>query len=339
MAGIKNETYLRMRINKRKMTYKVLDLFCGAGGLSHGFDSNPNFELVCAIDNCQIAIETYNTNFNHKAIVRDLTTFTPQELDNEFKIGDIDIIIGGPTCKGFSMAGRRQTNDPRNRLFEYYVSYLDYFKPKAFLMENVYGILSMKDKHGNKVLAEIMELFSKDYICDYYKLNAAQFEVPQNRRRVLFIGFRKDLGIQPTCPIIINNEPIPIKDILLPRESIGVSYYLSQKAIDGINKKKERMKKKGYGFGAQILKLDKPSYTIPARYYKDGYDALVQYEDNSLRRLTIEELKAIQTFPKDFLFCGSKKDIIIQIGNAVACRFAYHLSNHLFLKLNSIDEQ
>lgn len=79
------------------------------------------------------------------------------------------------------------------------------------------------------------------------------------------------------------------------------------------------------GFGAQYLNFDKPSYTIPARYWKDGYDALVRYNDTDIRRLTTLELKRIQTFPDDYVILGSKKDVIMQIGNAVACRFAYHL--------------
>ena len=88
-------------------------------------------------------------------------------------------------------------------------------------------------------------------------------------------------------------------------------------------------KKNGKGFGAQFLKMDKPSYTIPARYWKDGYDALVKYDDDKIRRLTIIELKRIQTFSDNYIIEGSKKEIIMQIGNAVACKFAYHMGQHL----------
>jgi hypothetical protein len=94
------------------------------------------------------------------------------------------------------------------------------------------------------------------------------------------------------------------------------------------------MLKEGKGFGAQFLKLDKPSYTIPARYWKDGYDALVYYNENSIRRLTILELQRIQTFPDTYEFVGSNKDIIIQIGNAVAVNFAYEISKHIIHMLN-----
>lgn len=89
------------------------------------------------------------------------------------------------------------------------------------------------------------------------------------------------------------------------------------------------MKEKNNGFGAQLLKLDKPSYTIPARYWKDGYDALVKYSNTRIRRLTILELKRIQSFPDEYILVGNKKDQIIQIGNAVPCKFAYYLGKYI----------
>jgi DNA (cytosine-5)-methyltransferase 1 len=104
---------------------------------------------------------------------------------------------------------------------------------------------------------------------------------------------------------------------------------LSEKAIIGIKNKKIKALENKNGFGAQYLDLNKPSFTIPARYWKDGYDALVKYSETEIRRLTILELKRIQSFPDDYILEGSKKDQIMQIGNAVACRFAYHLGKHL----------
>jgi DNA (cytosine-5)-methyltransferase 1 len=106
-------------------------------------------------------------------------------------------------------------------------------------------------------------------------------------------------------------------------------HYLSEKALAGIANKKEVSKGKGFGFGAQMLDFEKPSYTIPARYWKDGYDALVRYNEKEIRRLTIVELKRIQSFPDEYIMVGSNKDIIMQIGNAVACKFAYHLGKHM----------
>lgn len=165
---------------------------------------------------------------------------------------------------------------------------------------------------------------------------ASDFNVPQNRRRVIIFGVRRDLQIRPFEPnplYDISSRPT-VKSVLQDQKEIDESYYLSKKAIDGIMLKKARMKKEKKGFGAQYLDLNKPSYTIPARYWKDGYDALVKYSDTSIRRLTIKELSRIQTFPDKYVFHGSKKDQIMQIGNAVACNFAYNMGLHITEILN-----
>ena len=93
------------------------------------------------------------------------------------------------------------------------------------------------------------------------------------------------------------------------------------------------MKNKKYGFGAQFLKMDKPSYTITARYWKDGYDALVKYSETDIRRLTILELKRIQTFPDDYKLEGKTKDVIIQIGNAVPCKLGFYIGKYIIQTL------
>ena len=235
-------------------------------------------------------------------------------------------------CQSFSIAGKRDKNDPRNALFMEYVKYLNYFNPKAFIMENVIGMLSKKTASGENVIDIIMEQLNNNYNCIINKLYASDFEVPQNRRRVIIIGIRKDLNILPKEPERIIKLPqnrIPVKTILIPRENIDKKYYLSEKALTGIKNKREINKKKGVGFGAQILNFDKPSYTIPARYWKDGYDALVKYDDTEIRRLTITELKRIQSFPDNYIIDGSNKDVIMQIGNAVACKFAYYLGKYI----------
>ena len=99
------------------------------------------------------------------------------------------------------------------------------------------------------------------------------------------------------------------------------------------------MKARKHGYGAQYLKLDQPSYTIPARYWKDGYDALVRYSDTRIRRLTITELKRIQTFPDTYTLVGNRKDQIMQIGNAVACEFAYWLGVYINKTLGRLSEK
>lgn len=313
----------------------VLDLFCGCGGLSKGLEDS-GLNIIAGIDIWDKAISNYKKNFKHLAICEDLTKFPPENFDQEFNKDKktIDILVGSPPCQGVSLAGKRDKNDPRNSLFMEYVKYLDYFKPKAFIMENVIGILSAKTAKNEKVIDLILKEFNREYNTIVCKLYASDFEVPQNRRRTIIIGIRKDLKILPTEPTIISKIRPPVKTVLIPREEFdkipdAKKYYLSEKALQGIKNRKEKQKDKGNGFGAQILDLDKPSYTISARYWKDGSDALVKYSETEIRRLCILELKRIQSFPDNFILEGSKKDVIMQIGNAVACKFAYHFGKHI----------
>ena len=314
-------------------TLNVIDLFCGCGGMSKGL-MDAGLNVIAGVDIWDRAVESYNKNYHHKAYCADLTQLPPEKFNELYnkENKNVDILVGGPPCQSFSIAGKRDKNDPRNALFMEYVKYLDYFKPRAFIMENVIGMLSKKTANGENVIDIIMEQLNRNYNCTVNKLFASDFEVPQNRRRVIVIGIRKDLNIVPkeVEPIIKSvHDRIPVKSILIPKEKVEEKYYLSEKALTGIENKKDTNKKKGFGFGAQMLDFDKPSYTIPARYWKDGYDALVKYSETEIRRLTITELKRIQSFPDNYIIGGSNKDIIMQIGNAVACKFAYHLGKYI----------
>jgi DNA (cytosine-5)-methyltransferase 1 len=310
----------------------VLDLFCGCGGMSKGL-TDAGLNIIAGIDIWDKAINSYKNNFDHQAICKDLTELSPEKFNELYnkKNNNIDLIVGGPPCQGFSIAGKRDTKDPRNSLFMEYVKYINYFRPKAFIMENVIGILSMRTDENEKVIDIILSELNVNYNCIVTKLYASDFEVPQNRRRTIIIGINKNLNIIPTEPepILSIENRIPVKNILLPKHEVDSSYYLSEKALLGIRNKKKKSKENGTGFGAQFLDLNKPSFTIPARYWKDGYDALVKYSDTEIRRLTIKELKRIQSFSDDYILEGSKKDIIMQIGNAVACKFAYHLGVYI----------
>ena len=314
-------------------TLNVIDLFCGCGGMSKGL-TDAGLNVIAGIDIWDKAVESYNKNYHHKAYCADLTQLPPEKFNELYnkENKNVDILVGGPPCQSFSIAGKRDKNDPRNALFMEYVKYLDYFKPKAFIMENVIGMLSKKTANGENVIDIIMEQLNRNYNCIINKLYASDFEVPQNRRRTIIIGIRKDLNILPKEPeSIIKSvqDRIPVKNILIPKEDVDKKYYLSEKALAGIENKKGVNKEKGFGFGAQMLDFDKPSYTIPARYWKDGYDALVKYNEKEIRRLTITELKRIQSFPDNYIIDGSNKDIIMQIGNAVACKFAYYLGKYI----------
>ena len=317
---------------------KILDLFCGCGGITTGLIQS-NYNVIAGIDISEKAIENYKKNHNHIALCKDLTNYEPKVFSEEYKINknSIDVIVGGPPCQSFSLGGKRQINDPRNDLFMEFVKYLNYFNPKCFIMENVIGILSKKTEKDEKIIDIIMKELTKNYNCIITKLYASDFEVPQNRRRVIIFGINKSLNIIPTepKPILTVENRIPVKTILLNKNEVDKKHFLSEKAIQGIINKKNKSLLNGNGYGAQFLDLNKPSFTIPSRYYKDGCDALVKYNENEIRRLTISELKKIQTFPDNYILEGSNKDIIIQIGNAIPCKFAFHLGNHLYNMLNN----
>jgi DNA-cytosine methyltransferase len=307
--------------------YTVLDLFCGCGGLSYGLTQS-GLNILAGIDHWDTSIESYNSNMNHHGLCKDLTQYTPQMFASETGITEVDVIAGGPPCQGFSIAGKRDKNDPRNSLFMEYVKYLNYYKPKVFILENVMGILSMKTANGNKAIDIITAELEINYNIQINRLYASDFNVPQNRRRVIIIGIRKDLNIPHTILTPKSNRPA-VGSVLLAQKDVPAKCYLSDKAIAGIINKRQRSKEAGKGFGAQYLDVNKPSYTIPARYWKDGYDALVKYDETSIRRLTILELKRIQTLPDNYILHGSNKDQIIQIGNAVAVNFAKCLGDHI----------
>ena len=318
-------------IENENKKLNVIDLFCGCGGMTTGL-IEAGLNVVAGIDIWECAIKSYEANHKHLSICKDLSKFKPSELIEKYNIPEkIDIIVGGPPCQGFSIAGKRDKKDPRNSLFMEFYTYLNYFNPKMFIMENVIGILSMKTDTDEKVINIIMEKLSEKHNCMINKLYASDFEVPQNRRRVIIVGIRKDLNLFPEeiNAILNKKNRIPVKTVIEDRNNIDKKYFLSDRAIAGIIAKKNRSKKNGNGFGAQFLNLDEPSYTIPARYWKDGYDALVVYSDTEIRRLTILELKRIQSFSDNFVLVGNKKEQIMQIGNAVASKFAYHLGKHI----------
>lgn len=178
------------------MKMNVIDLFAGCGGLSLGFEM-AGFNIPLAIEKDEWAAETYKNNHkNTKIVIGDITKITDFKslLPNSIKI---DGIIGGPPCQGFSLSGNRDKNDPRNSLFMEFVRFVNHYKPKFFVMENVTGILSMKTKENKFVKDLILDEYKKSgYNVKICRLNAAEYGVPQSRIRVAFIGIRNDIKFE-----------------------------------------------------------------------------------------------------------------------------------------------
>ena len=183
---------------------KSIDLFSGCGGMTLGFGM-AGFSSILASDIDENCEKTFATNFpDIPFLCGDLSDFKKDDFDIQIKDTEIDVIIGGPPCQGFSLANKRRnkvSNDPRNRLFYEFVKTIDWYSPKAFVMENVKGLLSMQSgKVINQILKEFEAAGTSGYEVDYKILKASDYGVPQARERVIVIGVRKDLGLLPKFP-------------------------------------------------------------------------------------------------------------------------------------------
>ena len=176
--------------------YNCIELFAGAGGFGTGF-KNLGFNIVSANDIWEPASRTYCLNHPKvKYIIDDISKINGEKLLDRtgFKNSDIDVIIGGPPCQGFSTLGKRFIEDPRNKLFKEYVRIVNEIQPKIFVMENVSGILSMEN---GEVLNKIKSSFNEiGYRVEYRLLNAAEYGVPQQRERTIFIGTKLNIDIK-----------------------------------------------------------------------------------------------------------------------------------------------
>lgn len=180
------------------MKYKVLDLFCGAGGLSLGF-KNAGFDIIGGVEFDKAAMEThiYNFNKNNEAIFEycgDISKINDEEIIKMKKY--VDVVIGGPPCQGFSNGNRQQNleDDPRNKLFFQYIRFIKIIKPKAFLIENVPQILTRNNGYAKYQILKITSEIG--YNVEVKVLCSEDYGVPQRRRRTIFVGIRNDIKSQ-----------------------------------------------------------------------------------------------------------------------------------------------
>lgn len=199
LPNIESNTVLiiKMGVTKNMNTIKAIDMFAGAGGLSLGMHwAGIDVAVASDIDAwCEVTYKKNNPNT--KFLRKPIEELGQKELkkallERGLKFNDIDIVAGGPPCQGFSIIGQRDPNDPRNKLFKHFVKLITWIKPKVFVMENVFGLLSMM---GGAVAEEIVRAFTEAgyNVSPPRVLNAADYGVPQLRKRVFFIGVRKDL--------------------------------------------------------------------------------------------------------------------------------------------------
>lgn len=199
-----------------KKKYKFVDLFAGAGGFGLGFQMSGRFAPICSVEKDLWAVETLRANNQHEIVHADITKISSKKSIESICKERPDVIIGGPPCQGFSMAGKGDPSDPRNALFRYFVKWVKILKPKVFVMENVAGLLIRKNADGENVIDIIKEAFTKaGYECRIWTLNAADYGVPQLRQRVVIIGTR--LGQKMTLPVSTHSM----------KESVGLPPYIT----------------------------------------------------------------------------------------------------------------
>lgn len=389
------------------MKFNVIDLFAGCGGLTDGFLQTGKYNTLAAVDwelpTVSTLRERLSTKWSYDLSKNPVLHFDIQRtdellngyIDSKFGISDglikivgnqkVDVIIGGPPCQAYSIAGRvRDENgmqdDYRNYLFESYVRVVNEFKPTAFVFENVEGILSAKPggisiidrirRSFNDIEYEITENLREDALFD-----TSYYSVPQKRKRVIIFGVKKSAkskqmidefyalmkskkqlnplnvgkafkNLPKIYPITgnskvshksqLNGVALPpnhdprfhskrdidiFKTLAYDIES-GINKYTNTKALIELYKEKTGKESKFHKYN--VIRLDKPSNTIPAHLHKDGLRH-IHPDHEQARSITVREAGRIQTFDDDFVFLGSKGDQYKMIGNAVPPIFAKHI--------------
>ncbi|MGB1048945.1 MAG: DNA cytosine methyltransferase [Rhodothermales bacterium] len=298
---------------------KVVSLFAGAGGLDLGF-AQAGFEIIWANDIDSDSVDTYRQNLGDHIVLGDI-----QEVDSD-DIPYADVVLGGFPCQGFSRANRfRSVEDSRNALYLEFVRVVKDKQPRCFIAENVRGILSLD---GGNVIQMIVEDFEKvGYEVEYKLFNLADFGVPQQRRRVIIMGTRKDVAekSKPRFPEPTHTNKVDLFD-LERWKSIGEALAgipdpdLAQGELPNHVYSKYKVEFRDFT-GHRPTDPSKPSPTILARGNGGGGVCAIPHP-NGKRRLSVRESASVQTFPLDFEFTGSLNSMYRQIGNAVPVLFA-----------------
>lgn len=292
----------------------MISLFSGCGGLDLGF-IRAGFDIVFANDIDKEACESYRKNIGSHIVCKDIYTLSADEIPSA------DILIGGFPCLGFTIANgkNRDLNSHYNALYLEYARVLKVKQPKYFLVENVAGIQSGKGFKEN-FYEKILPTFQNcGYVVKYSILNASDFGVPQNRKRVIIIGQRNDINKGIDFP-----KPLPQKPKTL-RDAIGDLPLDYDENIPNHTGSRHKIKITGY-IGNRILSWDKPAPTITGRGSRGG-GAVIHPHPNLHRRLSVRECARIQSFSDDFIFCGSNGAAYAQIGNAVPPLMSYFIAN------------
>ena len=307
----------------------VVSTFAGGGGSLTGY-LMAGYRDLLAVEWDDNAVATLRANYPDLDIYHgDIAKLTVDEVLKRTGLepGQLDILDGSPPCQGFSTAGKRIIDDPRNQLFREYVRLLRGLRPKVFVMENVSGMVKGKMK---LVFVEILkELKASGYRVSARLLNAMYFHVPQSRERMIFIGVREDLGIEPTHPKA-EGLPVTVGDairkvdtgVLAPHLS-GKFGELSKRLVPGQSISDLTG---SYGHGNQRLLSTKPSPTIVKTAIFGAPKMIHPIED---RGVSIGEVKRLGSFPDGYEMLGGYEDSWQRIGNSVPPLFMEAIARHI----------
>lgn len=318
------------KMNEKQIN--VVSLFSGCGGLDLGFEQVGNYKTIWANDFKPEACETFRNHFGNIILEGDIEQVDPY---TDKSIPECDLILGGFPCQDFSIIWKRPgLNGERGNLYKSFLRFVDAKKPKAFVAENVKGILTANKKKAIKQIIEDFQNIEPGYVVTPHLYNFADYGVPEFRERVLIVGIRSDLGFDFKHPKPTHG----IKDGLLPYVTVREAF----KGVEEVEHNNEhlrvteRTKKiislipEGGNFTAipkdspyyvkgmishvyRRVHLDEPSKTIIAA----GGGGTWGYHFPENRPLTNRERARIQSFPDDFIFYGSTTEVRRQIGNAV----------------------
>jgi len=313
----------------------VVSLFAGAGGSSLGY-SMAGFRHALAVEHEAMKARTYLLNFPDAVVfegdIYDLDDDRAMELAG-LDAGVLDLLDGSPPCQGFSMTkrGGRPIDDPRNKLYLQFVRFLDAFRPRAFVMENVSGLSKGKMRI---VLSDILKaLQGAGYAVACWLLNAMYFDVPQARQRLIFIGSRDDLGLEPTQPAP-TSRPISVREAwrdvhnsthdLAPtwiRESSGVAQ-VARKLRPGQNPRTVRY------YNLMKIPWNKPAPTI-MRISGQSVTIAGPVHPDQMRRPTIKEVKRLCSFPDEFVLPDKFRYAWECLGDAVPPLMMRAIARHV----------
>lgn len=296
-----------------KEKFKMIDLFAGIGGIRLGFQKEGGRCVFSSEWNEKSAL-SYRLNYGDSCF-GDITKIEASQIP------DFDVLLAGFPCQAFSQAGlKRGFEDTRGTLFFEIARIIKEKKPKSFLLENVRGLIS-HDK-GNTFDIILKTLNELGYAVYHQVLTSVDFGVPQNRKRIIIVGFLKEKvpnHKEFKFPIPMNKK-VKVGDILEDNKIVDPKYTLSNKLWEGHKKRKKNHEKKGNGFGYSLFDKNSPyTNTISARYYKDGSEALIDQSDigKNPRKLTPRECARLQGFPENFLIPVSDVEAYKQFGNSV----------------------